>query len=292
MHIEMLNHEDPDTRARLVEYLAPNESYALFLLGNLTANHPGSHLYAAVKEGRWRGVAGYYDSYKSVSLFAEDTESSRALIRSASLIHPDICYLSGGRLSAEPACDELQSLGYRLKNSDPQLIFMELEGALPYQKGEELCRPFCEEDTGRVARLLRYLSDRPLDAPITEIDLENIRTTYLRHVLVFNEEIVSVASTNGMGVRTFQILGVATEESLRGRGFAAAVCASLIRDMARRGATRCVLFTTPDNAAAQHCYLRMGFHVTGNYYLARLENGTVTGVPKQTGEGTNNPVDS
>jgi len=270
MQIEKLNLGDPSVQARLVEYLTPHESYALFLLGNLKTCFPGSHLYAAVKDDRWLGVAGYYESYTSVSLFAENAEASRALIRHAAATYPAIRYLSGAEPSAGPACNELLGLGYRMY-ADPQLNFMELEGRPPYQKGEELCRPFREEDIDRIAWLLRYRHNQPLDAHATEVDLDNIRKTYLCHVLTCDGQVVSVASTNGMGIRTFQILGVATDESFRGRGFAAAVCASVIREMTCRGATRCVLFTEKDNIPAQRCYLRMGFHMSGYFYLARLQ---------------------
>jgi ribosomal protein S18 acetylase RimI-like enzyme len=268
MQIEKLQYEDRCIRARLIDYLAPHESHTLFLLGNLLSNFGGAQLYAAVEDGQWFGIAGCYSLYKAVSLFTELPEASRALISHAATIHP-IHYLSGAEASAEPACRELLSRGYRLRH-DPLLTFMELEGQPSYQKGEELCRPYREEDAERVAWLARYLRDQPLDAPITQDDLERTRLTYLRHVLIFNDQIVSIASTNGMGVSTFQILGVATDESFRGRGFAAAVCASLIREMARRGATRCVLFTDRDNLAAQRCYLRMGFHMAGHFYLAKL----------------------
>jgi ribosomal protein S18 acetylase RimI-like enzyme len=270
MQIEKLKHEDRDIRARLIDYLAPNESYALFLLGNLRSSFPGSHLYAAVEDGRWSGIAGYYESYTSVALFAESEEASRALTRHTAMIHPTIRYLSGAELSARPACDELILLGYQM-HADPQLAFMELEGQPPYQRGEELCRSFREEDIARIAWMLRYRHGQPLDAQATEVDLDNIRKTYLCHVLTHNEQVVSVASTNGMGLCTFQILGVATEESFRRQGFASAVCASLIREMAGRGARRCVLFTEKNNIPAQRCYLRMGFQMAGYFYLARLQ---------------------
>ncbi len=270
MQIEKLNFGDPDTRVRIEEYLEPHESHALFLLGNMKMEFPGSHLYAASEGGQWLGIAGYYDSYTSVALFAENAKASRALVRHASVAHPEIRFLSGAESCAGPACDELLSLGYRL-NSDPQLAFMALEGQPPYQKGEELCRPFREEDIDGIAWLLRYRHGRPLGAQATPAELENIRRTYLCHVLVREGKVISVASTNGMGIRTFQILGVATDETFRGQGFAAAVCASIIREMGRRGAARCVLFTEKDNIPAQRCYFRMGFQLAGTFYLALLQ---------------------
>jgi predicted GNAT family acetyltransferase len=151
---------------------------------------------------------------------------------------------------------------------------MELEGQLPYQKGEELCRPFREEDIERIAELLRYRHGQAPDAPdaaAKRVDLENLRKTYLCHVLTDKDRVVSVASTNGMGIRTFQILGVVTDEPFRGQGFAAVVCASVIREMYRRGATRCVLFTAKDNIPAQRCYKRMGFRMAGYFHLARFQ---------------------
>jgi hypothetical protein len=95
MRIDELNLEDRDIRARLVHYLAPHESHALFLLGNLMANFPESQLYAAVEGGQWFGVAGYYEAFNAVSLFAERPEASRALIRHTARIHPKI-FISAG----------------------------------------------------------------------------------------------------------------------------------------------------------------------------------------------------
>jgi ribosomal protein S18 acetylase RimI-like enzyme len=270
MQIEKLNIGDQHTRSRIADYLAPHEAYALFILGNLKLDFPGTHLYAAAENGQWFGIAGYYSSYTSVSLFAENAKASRALTHHAAMMHPGIRYLSGAESCALPALDELLSQGYKML-ADPQLTFMELEGQPPYQTGEEFCRPFREEDIERIAELLRYRHNQPLDDEATRVDLDNIRKTPLCYVLTHNEQVVSVASTNGMGIRTFQILGVATDESFRGRGFAAAVCASVIREMHRRGAIRCVLFTEKSNIPAQRCYLRMGFRMSGHFYLARLQ---------------------
>lgn len=270
MHIEELNYEDRDTQAQVIRYLAPHESYALFLLGNLKSDFPGAHLYAAVENGRWFGVAGYYESYLAVSLFTENATASRELIRRRAIQHPKICFLSGAEPSAGPACDALHSMGYQIL-ADPQLTFMELIGQPPLQEAEKLCRPFREEDTTRIVELLRHLHNHPDANQTTDADLDNIRNTYLRHVLIHQGQVVSTASTNGMGIHAFQILGVATDESCRRRGFATAVCASVIREMSWRGATRCVLFTERDNIPAQRCYLRMGFRMTGYFYLARFQ---------------------
>jgi len=78
------------------------------------------------------------------------------------------------------------------------------------------------------------------------------------------------ATTNGLAIEAFQILGVATSPEHRGRGYAQAACAALIRRMQAKGAKRCVLFTGRDNLAAQRCYERLGFRTTATYHLAKF----------------------
>ena len=129
-----------------------------------------------------------------------------------------------------------------------------------------------ETDLPQVVRLLRHLrNDWALDHPVVEQEeLANARLAILRHVLEIDGRIVSIASTNGKGITAFQVMGVVTAPDARGRGYAGAVCTSLHHDMARQGATRCVLFTPPDNLTAQRCYQRLGFRQTGMFYIGKI----------------------
>ena len=92
----------------------------------------------------------------------------------------------------------------------------------------------------------------------------------LRHVLEDCGKIVSTASTNGLGLAAFQILGVATLPEARRQGYASAVCAALMRTMHSQGAKSCVVFTGLGNLAAQRCYEQLGFRITGEYYVAEF----------------------
>jgi ribosomal protein S18 acetylase RimI-like enzyme len=272
LQVEKLDHEDAAVRERLLGFLAPHEAAALFITGNLRGGFPGSHLYAVARGGEWAGFAGYYAGPRSVAAFALDAEATRALASHVAERHPAIDYFNAVASVAEPGCEELRGLGYELAN-DPHQILMQLEAAPAPQPHEELARPIAPADHEAVARLLRYLEDRPQEPPVTGDELAKVRTNPTRHVLVADGRIASTACTNGIGISAFQILGVATDPQHRNRGYARAVCASLIRAMRAQGARQTVLFTGRGNAAAQRCYAGLGFRRTGEFWVARLRRG-------------------
>jgi len=125
-------------------------------------------------------------------------------------------------------------------------------------------------DHKAVALLLRSLNNQPPDLPVTEEELRKVSMNPSCHVLAVGGEVVATAQTNGLGISAFQILGVATHAEHRNRGYARAVCASLIRVMWNAGARQSVLFTGFDNAAALACYEKLGFQAKGEYWVARL----------------------
>jgi RimJ/RimL family protein N-acetyltransferase len=135
---------------------------------------------------------------------------------------------------------------------------------------EELARLTKPADYEEVARLHRYLHNVPQDSPVTEDELRYVAMNPLCHVLALDDKVVSTASTNGIGLAAFQIIGVATPPELRNKGYARAVCASLIRTMWAAGARQCVLFTEIENLAAQACYRKLGFCAHGEYWMAKL----------------------
>jgi len=271
MRIEKVNHEDPAVKARIIEFLAPHERHCLFVLGNLRRDFPDSHIYVASRGTEWVGLTGYYGGPKSMAPFAEDAEAVRGMVHRVAERHPDVRWMTGIAYAAAPAYAELLRLGFQPDN-DPHQVFMELDGAPPPQPHEDSTRPVRSEDAPELALLLRYVQN-VVDqrAPVTEEELSRVRMNPLRHVLVADGRIVSTASTNGIGIKAFQILGVATAPDVRRRGYASAVCASLIRAMGRESAERCVLFTGRENRPAQRCYERLGFRTTGAYYVAKFK---------------------
>lgn len=269
--IEKLDHEDPGIRERIFHFLAPYEPYALFILGNLTMNFPDTHLYIAVQDGIWSGIAGYYAiANSSLIPFSRDPEVTRELTRYVATVHPDIGYVNGIDYAAEPAYDELLGMGYRPAN-DPQQIFMEMDGLPPLQPHEDSVRQMQPEDHNDIARLLRCLSETWDETrPVTPGEIQLVYMNPMRTVLLDEGRIVSSAATNGIGIHCYQILGVATHPEHRNRRYARAVVAALMRRMARLGGSHAVLFTNSRNTAAIQCYARLGFNITGKYYVAKL----------------------
>jgi RimJ/RimL family protein N-acetyltransferase len=204
-----------------------------------------------------------------VTPFALDPEAARALARHIVQNHPEILFLCAISTVAEPACNELRLMGYELAG-DPRCVFMQLNTPPPQQPFEELARLIKPGDYEEVARLHRYLHNVPQDSPVTEEELRSVSMNPLCYVLVSDGKVVSTATTNGIGISAFQIIGVVTLPELRKKGYASAICASLIRRMWADGALRSILFTEIDNSAAQACYYRLGFRADGEYWMAKI----------------------
>ena len=215
-------------------------------------------------------MAAYYERFKSLVPFALEPDGVRRLTRHVAALHPQIDWLNGMEEIGRPALEELLRLGYESLR-DPGKVFMEADGLPPVQPGEEACRLQRPEDAPAVVRLLRHLQGTDPDAPPTEDELARVRANPQRYVLECDGRLVSTAATSGIAVTAGQIIGVATEPSYCGRGFAGAVCATLMRDLADKGARHTVLFTDVDNLPAQRCYQRLGFRITGQYLLAKLK---------------------
>jgi GNAT superfamily N-acetyltransferase len=272
MRIEKLDHGEEKVRRRLLAFLRPHEAECLFLTGNLKNRFPGTHLYAAREAGEWLGVGGYYEEPRAVVLGAAEDAAARELASELAGRHPDLQSLCAPAGPAAAACRVLAGMGWH-HAEDPRCLLMELDSPPPPQEFEGLVRPIRLGDHIPVVKLLRQIHNRPPGAPVTEHELRALMMNPLCLVLDAGSGPVATAQTNGMGIAAFQILGVATDPAHRNRGYARAVCASLIRAMWSRGARRAVLFTGRDNPAALGCYRRIGFRTVGEYWVARLVRG-------------------
>ncbi|HEX2973997.1 MAG TPA: GNAT family N-acetyltransferase [Tepidisphaeraceae bacterium] len=273
LSIWKIDHEDAGHRRALYDYLGPQEAHALFIVANLSSRLPGSHLYIASRGSEWVGIAGYYELPKSLIPFSTDPDVARALARHVAEIHP-VEWVNGIGYAAWPAYEQLLALGFTAMN-DPRDVLMELPlsqvGELPRATHEERVRLIRPEEAEELAWLIRYLT-RPGDtSPMTAEEIAKIRMNPHRLVLEADRRIVATASTNGLGLRAFQILAVVTHPDARQRGYARAVCSALIRQMRKQGAEHCVLFTHHNNSAAKACYEGLGFRVTGNYCLGKVQ---------------------
>lgn len=268
--IEKLDHENAAIRGKIFAFLTEYEPHSLFILGNLTMGFPQTYLYAAVEDGQWTGIAGYYALVKSYIPFSPDADVTRTLTRHIAAAHPQIEYVNGMDYAAEPAYEELLRIGYRPDN-DPHKVFMEMTGLPPLQPWEASARQMQGGDRAEIARLLRCLGGTWDESrPVTEEEMERAGMNPLLTVITAHGRIVSTASTNGLGIRCYQVLGVATHPDFRGCGYAGSAVAALMRSMEKLGGRHAVLFTDYDNVSAQRCYRRLGFTATGRYYVAKL----------------------
>ena len=78
---------------------------------------------------------------------------------------------------------------------------------------------------------------------------------------------VSIASTSAENSESAMVVGVATDENFRGKGYASAVVSALCRDCFGRGKKYLCLFY--DNPVAGKIYNRIGFQELGKYGMIR-----------------------
>ena len=84
---------------------------------------------------------------------------------------------------------------------------------------------------------------------------------------------VSMTAFNAAVPQAVQVGGVYTPPALRSRGYGAAVVAGSLLDARARGVPRSILFTAPENHAAQACYRGLGYRQIGEYGLILLAEG-------------------
>lgn len=275
LQIQKVDHEQEEVRRALIGFLAERETHNLFILGNLMARFPGSHIYVASRHGRWAGVAGYYQTPKSIIPYSIDAEISRALVRHILGIHRPVEWLCGVGYAAGPALDEMKSCGFAVIN-DPRQVFMEAavdqEADIPQCPHEDLARFIKDRDGEKLVHLLRYLRRPDEGSPVTDDEIHRALLNRQRLVIEMDGKLVSTAATNGVGIRAFQIIGVVTLPEYRRRGYARALCCALVRHAYRQGARRAALFTDIHNGAAQDCYRSLGFRVSDDYVVAQVRS--------------------
>jgi ribosomal protein S18 acetylase RimI-like enzyme len=266
MHIAAINSQKIQS---LVEYLAPFERQALFLLGNILNHLQPSFLYAAQEKNEILGLCGYYPTFQSCAIFSKNAAASIQLAKTAAKRHP-IAALLGMADMVKPAYELFLEMGKEPIGS-PEKLFFELEigrDFIPFPPLEGTIRPIQEKDVDAAVLLTRYLHSEPPYEPIREVERVQIRSSPLMFCLELDGKVVSIASTNGKAIKAFQILGVVTDPAYQRRGFAKAVCSHMIKHMQRAGAERAIIFTDPDNIAAKKCYLDLGFKITDRFYIA------------------------
>ena len=133
-----------------------------------------------------------------------------------------------------------------------------------------MCRPARSED---LAFLLDWRFQYEMEStglPDTDGTREYASSAIKEHVdrgeafiLEADGKPVSLCTRNARAAESIQIGGVWTPSELRNRGYGRAVVAGVLREAARDGVTRAVLFT--ENPAARRSYEALGFRQIGDY---------------------------
>lgn len=272
MDIIPIDSESADERQKLIAFLAPHESQALFLLGNLLNPKQPSYLYKSVEGSTITGVCGFYPTFRSCNLFSTNDKASEALAKYV-FVHHDPISLLGMATMVKPAYRALLALG-KIPTGQPEYLFFELDleqEFIPHAQSRGIIRPIKEEDLEAVIHLHRYLHGISQDLAIREDEVAQVRAYPVLLCLELEGRLVAVASSNGMALTTFQILGVVTDPAFRNQGFAKAICSQLISFMKAQGAKKAILFTQQDNTAAIKCYQDLGFRITDKYFVAQFQ---------------------
>ena len=267
LEITQLDINQESVRQDLIAYLKPHETQALFLLGNLQSHFQPSFVYVAKENNRMVGVCGYYPTFQSCTIFSESAEASRAFARVVLKKH-SVNALLGMACMVRPAYDEFVAQGREPTNAPEKLFFeLSLKNFKPYLSQDGTIHPITEQDVDSVALLHRLIHHIPTDQPVTEEERVKVRAYFITFCLEIDGKIAAAASSNGLAIEAFQILGVATDLAFQRRGYAKTVCSQLILYMQKHGGKKAVLFTDDENGAAKKCYLDLGFQITDRYYF-------------------------
>jgi len=268
LHITEVDTSKEQMRQDLIAYLKPHETHALFLLGNLQSHFHPAFVYVAQENGKIAGVCGYYPAFESCTIFSTSSIASRKFAELVLQKHSSVNTLLGMASMIKPAFEEFVAQGRKPVNP-PEMDFFELtmESFKPFSLPDVVIRPITERDVDSVARLLHLLHHVPIDDPITEEERLKVRASSVSFGLEIDGRIVAVASSNGLAIHAFQILGVATDPAYQRKGYAKAVCSHLICYMQKHGGKKAALFTGRENVAARKCYLDLGFQITDCYYF-------------------------
>jgi len=154
--------------------------------------------------------------------------------------------------------------------TNPQHEFFELDmkNFKPFFTKDGKITSIEKDDIDNAVLLLRYLDNIPKETPITNEERTKVLASSEKFCLKIDRKIVSIASSNGLAIKAFQILGVVTHPDYRNKGYAKAVCSYLISHMKDKGANKAIIFTGEDNIAAKKCYLDLGFQIVDKYYFA------------------------
>jgi RimJ/RimL family protein N-acetyltransferase len=137
--------------------------------------------------------------------------------------------------------------------------------------GRWICRRFEEADRDELVSWQLAYESEALGATHTAEDEARERAAFDprgdKWVLVVDGQRVARAMFNAALPDCVQIGGVYTPPAQRGRGYARAAVAGSLLDARAAGATRSILFTGEDNAAARAAYLALGYQVIGDFGL-------------------------
>lgn len=137
--------------------------------------------------------------------------------------------------------------------------------------GRWTCRRFEQADRDELVAWQLAYEVEALGATRTAEDEARMRAAFDprgdKWVLVVDGQRAARAMFNARLPDCVQVGGVYTPPALRGRGYARTAVAGALLEARVAGASRSILFTGEDNAAARSAYLALGYRVVGDFGL-------------------------
>lgn len=267
--IRKFNEEDRHT---ILDYAYGRERENLFVIGNLNRPTPFENaVYLGYFKGEaLSGMATFFKIFGNLVLNFDDEHAAADLVDVARKQALPIRDVANFRRYAVPTLSHLKRHGIEPKTISEQSV-MELQREHFIDFSKDVARQALPDDVDDIAKLHR-LPDEPSnpDTQVTDHERRSIRpeeTFVIRH----NNMLVSTVNLHGTSKNYFQIGGVVTHPSHRGKGYAKQCVSALCRHCFLHGKTAGILFTANDNAAARHVYAALGFRPVDDFIIAHFE---------------------
>ena len=268
----MLRRANESDRERLLEYLGREPEFNLFIIGdilNLGMSGEGLDYFVEEHRGLCRSVLMRYRD--ALIPWTHDDTLDLCAVAERVNTHLD----SPGPWTVHGKADiidRLKPLLSRAPENDRETFFCSCrhpDAEIPLEQ-LPLARLATPDDTDEVGGVLASVPEfRRKEYSHLRGEVEKGQTTISCIRDPESGRMVSTAAYVAESDQAAMIIGVATLEAERGKGYASACVYRLVEDLEKKGKSACLFF---DNPAAGRIYHRLGFNGIGTWRMLRYEN--------------------
>lgn len=232
----------------IVNFCYQREMESQFVLGSFKSYENSIRdncFWGYFEEDKLIGLAAVFNRWNSFVVNAEKKEVIEDLV--------DEVIDSGRKIEYVP---------YFKKYADVIIERLKKHGLKPKKYDEQNFLILKKEDLDEYIRLGRESDGENLEDPIKESERKRVNLE-LSFALKIDGKIVSRATLHGASKNYFQIGGVTTKKSERGKGYAKRVVSSLCKHFFAKNIENAILYVDKDNLAALKVYKAIGFKKEG-----------------------------